>query len=101
MKFYQVVIALVLLAIGVALMLLAQRRNWRPPLLVALVVGAAFRVITLVLTHRVVPYDLANDFWASGYATLHHQDPILNNRRPGWGALPTYTFVLAAAGWTP
>src|SRR6201996_5774851 len=96
MKLYEMVIALVLLAIGVALMLLAQRRNWRPSLLVA----AAFRVITLVLTYHVSPYDLANDFWASGYATLHHQDPILNNRSNGWGSLPTYTFVLAAAVWT-
>ena len=100
MKLYEMVIALVLLAIGVALMLLAQRRNWRPSLLVALLVAAAFRVITLVLTYHVSPYDLANDFWASGYATLHHQDPILNNRSNGWGSLPTYTFVLAAAVWT-
>jgi hypothetical protein len=100
MKLYQMVIALVLLAIGVALMFIAQRRNWRPSLLVSLVVAAAFRVITLVLTHRVAPYDLANDFWASGYATLHHQDPILHNRSNGWGSLPTYTFVLAAAVWT-
>jgi hypothetical protein len=100
MKLYEMVLDLVLLAIGVTLMLMAQRRNWRPPLLVALLVAAAFRVITLVLTYRVSPYDLANDFWASGYATLHHQDPILNNRSNGWGSLPTYTFVLAAAVWT-
>src|ERR1700760_1118759 len=100
MKLYEMVIALVLLAIGVALMLLAQRRNWRPSLLVALLVAAAFRVITLVLTYHVSPYDLANDFWTSGYATLHHHDPILSNRSNGWGSLPTYTFVLAAAVWT-
>src|SRR6201996_6935672 len=100
MKLYEMVIALVLVAIGVALMLLAQRRSWRPSLIVALVVAAVFRFAMLALTHRVSPYDLANDFWAAGYATLRHRDPILNNRTNGWGSLPTYTFVLAAAVWT-
>src|ERR1700753_4294028 len=100
MKLYEMVIALVLLAIGVALMLLAQRRNWRPSLLVALLVAAAFRVITWVPPHKFEPYDLTNDFWAAGIATLHHHDPILSNRTNGWGSLPTYTFVLAAAVWT-
>src|ERR1700744_6779792 len=100
MKLYEMVLDLVLLALGVALMLVAQRRNWRPSLLVTLVVAAVLRILTLVLTYKVSPYDLANDFWASGYATLHHQDPILNNRSNGWGSLPTYTFVLAAAVWT-
>src|ERR1700761_5191404 len=92
--------ALVLLAVGVALMLLAQRRNWRPSLVVALAVAAVLRVVTLALTYKVQPYDLVNDFWTSGYATLHHHDPILSNRINGWGSLPPYTFVLAAAVWT-
>src|SRR5580698_504114 len=100
MSIYQMVSALVLLAVGVTLMLLAQRRNWRPSLAVALAVAAVLRVVTLVLTHKVEPYDLTNDFWAAGIATLHHHDPILNNRTNGWGSLPTYTFVLAAAAWT-
>src|ERR1700744_4875077 len=100
MKLYEMVLDLVLLALGVALMLVAQRRNWRPSLLVTLVVAAVLRILTLVLTYKVSPYDLANDFWASGYATLHHHDPILNNRTNGWGSLPTYTFVLAGAAWT-
>jgi hypothetical protein len=97
MKLYQMVIALVLLAVAATLMLMAQRRNWRPSLLVALAVAAVIRVAMLVLTHRVEPYDLTHDFWAAGYATLHHRDPILNNRTNGWGSLPTYTFVLAVA----
>ncbi len=100
MNVYQMVSALVLLVVGVALMLLAQRRNWRPSLVVALAVAAVLRVVTLVLTYKVQPYDLVNDFWTSGYATLHHHDPILSNRTNGWGSLPTYTFVLAGAVWT-
>jgi hypothetical protein len=100
MKLYQMVIALVVLAVAATLMLMAQRRNWRPSLLAALAVAAVIRVTMLVLTHRVDPYDLTNDFWAAGYATLHHHDPILNNRSNGWGSLPTYTFVLAGAVWT-
>jgi len=100
MKLYQMVLALVLLAVAVTLMLVAQRRNWRPSLIVALAVAAVLRVATLALTYKVQPYDLANDFWISGYATLHHHDPILTNRANGWGSLPTYTFVLAAAVWT-
>jgi hypothetical protein len=91
--------ALGLLAIGVALMLIAQRRNWRPSLLAALTVAAALRVGLLVLAYRVQPYDLVNDFWAAGIATLHHRDPTLNNRTNGWASLPTYTFVLAGAAW--
>jgi Glycosyltransferase family 87 len=100
MNLYQMVSALVLLAVGVTLMLLAQRRNWRPSLAVALAVAAVLRVVTLVLTHKVEPYDLTNDFWAAAIATLHHHDPILYNRTNGWGSLPTYTFVLAGAAWT-
>ena len=54
----------------------------------------------LVLAYRTQPYDLVNDFQAAGDAVLHHHDPILNNRQNGWGSLPVYVFVLAAAAWT-
>lgn len=91
---------LLLLAVGVALMLISQRRGWRPSLAIALGVAVVLRVGLLVVAYRIQPYDLAHDFWSAGIATLHHRDPILNNRTTGWASLPTYTFVLAGAAWT-
>ncbi|HWG14735.1 MAG TPA: glycosyltransferase 87 family protein [Streptosporangiaceae bacterium] len=96
---HRCIAALLLLAIGIVLMVISQRRGWKPTLAVALGVAVVLRVGVLVITYRVQPYDLANDFWAAGYATLHHRDPTLNNRPQGWASLPTYTFVLAGAAW--
>jgi hypothetical protein len=95
----QCVAALLLLAIGVALMVVAQRRNWRPSLAVAIYTALVLRLIMLALAYRTQPYDLVNDFQTAGMDVLHHQDPILNNRPNGWGSLPVYAFVLAAAYW--
>ena len=91
--------ALLLLVIGVALMLIAQRRDWRPSLAVAIYVALVLRLAMLALAWRTLPYDLANDFKTAGWDVLHHQDPILNNRQNGWGSLPPYAFVLAGAYW--
>jgi len=91
--------ALLLLVIGVALMLIAQRRDWRPSMAVAIYVALVLRLAMLALAWRVQPYDLANDFKTAGLDVLHHQDPILNNRQNGWGSLPPYAFVLAGAYW--
>jgi Glycosyltransferase family 87 len=95
----QCVAAVLLLAIGVALMLVAQRRNWRPSLAVAVYTALVLRLVMLALAYRTLPYDLVNDFHAAGVDVLHHQDPILNTRQNGWGSLPVYAFVLAAAYW--
>ena len=92
--------ALLLLAISVALMVIAQRRNWRPSLVIAISTAAVLRLAMLVLAYRTQPYDLVNDFQAAGVAVLHHRDPILANRQDGWGSLPVYAFVLAGAAWT-
>jgi hypothetical protein len=91
--------ALLLLVIGVALMVIAQRRDWRPSMAVAIYVALVLRLAMLALAWRVQPYDLANDFKTAGFDVLHHQDPILNNRQNGWGSLPPYAFVLAGAYW--
>jgi hypothetical protein len=91
--------ALLLLAIGVALMLIAQRRDWQPSLALAIYVALVLRLAILALAWRTQPYDLANDFKTAGMDVLHHQDPILNNRQNGWGSLPVYAFVLAGAYW--
>jgi hypothetical protein len=91
--------ALLLLAAGVALMLIAQRRDWRPSLMVTIYIALVMRLVMLALAWRTQPYDLVNDFKTAGWDVLHHQDPILNNRSNGWGSLPTYAFVLAGAYW--
>jgi hypothetical protein len=93
------VAGVLLLAVGVALMLIAQRRNWRPSLAVAIYTALVLRLIMLAIAYHVQPYDLANDFQTAGMDVLHHQDPIINNRANGWGSLPVYAFVLAAAYW--
>jgi Glycosyltransferase family 87 len=91
--------ALLVLAAGVALMLIAQRRDWRPSLAIAIYTALAMRVVMLALAWRTQPYDLANDFQTAGFDVLHHQDPILNARQNGWGSLPVYAFPLAGAYW--
>ena len=92
--------ALLLLAVGVALMLVAQRRDWRPSLAMAIYTAVVLRLAMLALAYRTQPYDLVNDFQTAGFDVLHHQDPILNTRQNGWGSLPVYAFVLAGALWT-
>ena len=90
---------LLLVAIGIALMLVAQRRDWRPSLALAIFIALVLRLAMLALTWRTLPYDLVYDFKVAGMDVLHHQDPILNNRQNGWGSLPPYAFVLAGAYW--
>src|SRR6201994_5069074 len=83
------------------LMAVSQGRGWRPSLLTALLLAAVLRGGMLLLTWHMRPYDLYEDFWNAGLATLHHQDPVLTRIRPqGWASLPTYTFPLAGAAWT-
>ena len=67
--------ALLLLAIGVALMLIAQRRDWQPSLALAICIALVLRLAMLALAWRTQPYDLANDFKTAGFDVLHHQDP--------------------------
>src|SRR6201992_4518340 len=98
---HRLVVAVFLLAVGIVLMVVSQRRGWRPSLLTALVLAAVLRGGMLFLAWHMRPYDLYEDFWNAGLATLHHQDPVLTRIRPqGWASLPTYTFPLAAAAWT-
>jgi hypothetical protein len=96
----QCAIGLLLLAVGVALMLVAQRRNWRHSLAMAIYTALVLRLVMLAVSYRTQPYDLVNDFQTAGFDVLHHRDPILNNRQNGWGSLPVYAFVLAGALWT-
>jgi hypothetical protein len=98
---HRLIAALFIVFLCLTLMVVSQRRGWKPTLLVTLGFAVVVRVAFLYLTWKTSPYDLANDFHSAAKATLHHHDPILDNFRPqGWAALPTYTFVLAGALWT-
>jgi hypothetical protein len=98
---HRLIAALFIIFLCIALMVVAQRRSWKPTLLVTVGFALVVRVAFLFLTWKTQPYDLVNDFWSAGNATLHHHDPILDNARlQGWASLPTYTFVLAGAAWT-
>jgi Glycosyltransferase family 87 len=91
--------ALLLLAIGAALMLVAERRNWRPSLALAIYTAVVLRLVMMALAYRVQPWDLAHDFQTAGLNVLNRRDPILHARPSGWGYLPVYAFVLAGACW--
>jgi hypothetical protein len=98
---HRLIAAVFIVFLCLALMVVAQRRGWKPTLAVTLGFAVVVRVAFLYLTWKTTPYDLTNDFHSAAKATLHHHDPILDNFRPqGWAALPTYTFPLAAALWT-
>jgi hypothetical protein len=89
------VLALLLVVFASFLLVLSERRDWRPSLTHALLVAAAFRLVMFVLARDTAPYDLLNDFRIAGENVLHHRDPTLNSRPRGWNYLPTYGFVLA------
>ena len=93
------VAALLLLAVGAGLMVVAQRRGWRPPLAVAIAVAVALRLGVFALTYRLQPWDFARDFERVGLDTLHHRDPILATKAVRWSYLPVYDFALAGAYW--
>jgi hypothetical protein len=93
------VAAVLLLAVGAGLMVVAQRRGWRPPLAVAIALAVALRLGMLALTYHLRPQDFAYDFKNVGYYTLHHRDPILATRTVRWSYLPVYDFALAGAYW--
>ncbi len=91
--------ALLLLAVGTGLMLIAQRRGWRPSLPLAIYTALVLRLLMLALAYRTQPQDMAFDFQNVGHATLHHRDPILATQTVRWSYLPVYDFVLAGAYW--
>ena len=64
-----------LLAVGAALIVIAQRRNWRPSLAIALYTALVLRLVMLALAWRTQPYDLTHDFQTAGFDVLHHRDP--------------------------
>ena len=64
------VAALLLLAVASGLMLIAQRRGWRPSLALAIYTAVVLRLVMLALAYHVQPQDFAFDFEHVGYRDL-------------------------------
>lgn len=88
-----------ILLLGAVLMIVAQRRGWRPTLITAIVVALALRGEMALLSADIRPYDLYNDFVIAGHNALAHRDLILNTRPTGWNYLPVYGLPLGAEVW--
>lgn len=89
-----------ILVIGVALALIAQWRDWRPPLIVAIGVGIAVRVLLMVTAAEGTwqPVDFVNSFKPAGEAVLRGEDPVLASNG-GWHFLPTIPYVYGILLW--
>lgn len=85
------------LVAGLVLAVIAGRRGWAPPLWVALAVGAALRLLVMLISagDPVVPYDFGTDFVDAGNAVLNGQNPTMHLREGGWHFLPFLAYVLA------
>ena len=96
---YAVITGTVLVT-GVALALIAQWRNWRPPLIVALLVGIAVRVLLLFTAadDSWQPVDFIHSFKPAGEAVLRGEDPVLASEG-GWHFLPTIPYVYGILLW--
>ncbi|MEU4577183.1 hypothetical protein [Nonomuraea sp. NPDC023979] len=91
----------VVLVTGVVLALIAQWRDWRPSLLVAILVGIAVRVLllfTAATDTQWQPVDYVNSFRPAGEAVLRGEDPVLASNG-GWHFLPTIPYVYGILLW--
>ncbi|MEV0617805.1 hypothetical protein AB0I81_31095 [Nonomuraea sp. NPDC050404] len=96
---YALLTGIVLVA-GVALALIAQKRDWRPSLLVAILVGIAVRVL-IMFTSAIdtwQPVDFVESFKPAGEAVLRGEDPVLASEG-GWHFLPTIPYVYGILLW--
>ena len=74
--------ALVLLAVASALMLLAQRRDWRPPLAMAIYTALVLRLVMLALAYRIRPWDGSRRAGQRGtWARAHVMAPAAGSGR--------------------
>ncbi|HEX4812833.1 MAG TPA: hypothetical protein VFV66_08785 [Nonomuraea sp.] len=96
---YAVLTGIVLVA-GVLLAIVAQWRDWRPPLLVAIAVGVVVRVL-IMYTSAIdtwQPVDFVESFKPAGEAVLRGEDPVLASEG-GWHFLPTIPYVYGILLW--
>ncbi len=89
-----------ILVIGVPLALIAQWRDWRPPLIAAIGVGIAVRVLLMYTAAEGAwqPVDFVNSFKPAGEAVLRGEDPVLASNG-GWHFLPTIPYVYGILLW--
>ncbi|SEG53107.1 hypothetical protein SAMN05444920_10312 [Nonomuraea solani] len=90
----------IVLVSGVALALIAQWRDWRPPLVVAIAVGIFVRVL-IMYTSAIdswQPVDFVKSFKPAGVAVLEGKDPVLASEG-GWHFLPTIPYVYGILLW--
>lgn len=82
---------------GFVLLVVADRRGWKPSLVVAVTVGISLRLAALFFAWRfsVQPYDFWVDFPAAADNIMKQQDPILNSREGGWHFPPLMAYLLA------
>ncbi|AQZ65997.1 unnamed protein product [[Actinomadura] parvosata subsp. kistnae] len=96
---YAVLTGIVLVA-GVVFAVVAQWRDWRPPLAVAILVGVAVRLL-IMYTSAIdswQPVDFVESFKPAGEAVLRGQDPVLASEG-GWHFLPTIPYVYGILLW--
>lgn len=88
------------LVTGVVLALVAQWRDWRPSLTVAIAVGIGVRVLLMITAANDSwqPVDFVNSFKPAGEAVLNRQDPVLGSNG-GWHFLPTIPYVYGLLLW--
>jgi hypothetical protein len=90
----------IVLVTGVVFALIAQWRDWRPPLYVAVLVGVGVRVL-IMYTSAIdswQPVDFMESFKPAGEAVLRGQDPVLASDG-GWHFLPTIPYVYGILLW--
>lgn len=97
---YAVLTGIVLVS-GIVLALVAQWRDWRPSLLVAVLVGVAVRVLLLFTAADDAwqPVDYVESFKPAGVAILNGEDPVLASEG-GWHFLPMIPYVYGILLWT-
>ncbi|MCK2221457.1 hypothetical protein MF672_047785 [Actinomadura sp. ATCC 31491] len=96
---YAVLTGIVLVA-GVLFALVAQWRDWRPPLAAAIAVGVVVRLL-IMYTSAIdswQPVDFVESFKPAGEAILRGEDPVLASEG-GWHFLPTIPYVYGLLLW--
>jgi hypothetical protein len=98
-----------LLLLAAVLMIVAERKQWRPSLLVVVVVALALRGEMALVSYNIQPYDTFHYFFEVGRRVLAHQD-LLNHKNDnpslpgamvssGWSYLPVYAWPLGGMYW--
>ena len=83
------------MAAALLVSLAAYRRQWSPPLWIAIAVAAALRIGVVALAEGHTPHDVANYFQSAGQQVLKGHDPLVVLPRYQWNFLPFMPYVFA------